>query len=755
MSRPEKIRAILARRAAHAGSLAEVDSRLAAMTGALADLDGARLDLLDRGIDEEARQRLFEIGRAIHELDVSVGLQRAEVDTLTRRLSRPTLNIGMVGRARTGKSTFLQSLTGLTTREIPAGDSGFCTGVPSLIQHAPGPDTIVRIHLHDERSFLADIIGPYYQELGLGGPPSSARDFAARPLSALPAKDAPDAKAESRYGHLTLYHRNYAEYGSLLSTESPLTVGPDEIRKYVAQLALDGTTEYHTFRAVRQVDILTEYPRTDATGLGVIDLPGLGDTNLGDSRILLSALHDDVDVVLFVRKPEATGDDIQDFDYDLYTIAQEALPEIPMHLRSFLIINHDRTPGRENLANARRYKGKIEASSIQVVESRIADCSDPGEVATAFDAITDYLLAHVDELDGHLLAASVRATAEINEKVEALLRQASLLAVEALPHNVVFREFQRLFNRAYQQLTGSVERLVKRKENDRDSPDNGFAAEVAAVLKQARSDDAIPSVEEIADRIDLKGSNQIASGELLTELRPRLSRHFLKLDRALKTQVAAMQEEVAGLLGDKGELHPLSYKEGREFLVELAEWVQPTREDNGDEETGENEIWFALMMLADFELAYRGLIQHRIRPCLDGMHPDHPTIPVGAEDWDALTPQAIRDILEQTYTDAVRKCELALQGILAEPNSALFAIVEEFKDRVLRAEATRDMWEAFYWDVRGEVWAGPLGALTERSGQFRTWNQRVSELRACLPQPARPSPGSSGHPDDADRTEGV
>jgi hypothetical protein len=754
MSRPEKIRAILARRAVHAGSLAEVDSRLETMTGALAGLDGARLDLLDRGVDEDARQRLFEIGQAIHELDVTVGLQRADIDKLTTRLSRPTLNIGMVGRARTGKSTFLQSLTGLTTREIPAGDSGFCTGVPSLIQHAPGPGTIVQIHLHDERSFLADVIGPYYQELGLGSPPSSARDFAARPLPALPARDALDAKAEGRYHHLTLYHRNYADYGSLLSTESPLGVGSDEIRRYVAQLALDGTTEYHAFRAVRRVDIQTAYPHTDATGLGVIDLPGLGDTNLGDSQILLSALHDDVDVVLFVRKPEATGDDIQDFDYDLYTIAQEALPEIPMHLRSFLIINHDGTPGRENLANARRYKGKVEVSSIRVVESRIVDCSDPGEVATAFDAITDYLLAHVDELDGHLLAASVQATAEINGKLEALLRQASLLAVEALPHNVVFREFQRLFKRAYQQLTGSVERMVKKKEDDRNSPDNGFAAEVATVLKQARGDDAIPSIEEIVSRIDLKGANQIAFGELLTELRPRLSRHFLKLDRALKSQVAAMQEEVAGLLIDKGELRPLSDKEGCEFLVELAERVQPAAED-GDEEDGENEIRFALMMLAGFELAYRGLIQHRIRPCLDGMHPDHATIPVDAGDWDKLTPQAIRDILEETYTDAVRKCELALQGILAEPNSALFAIVEEFKDRVLRAEATRDMWEAFYWDVKGDVWAGPLGALVERSGQFRAWNQRISELRACLPPPARPGAGGGQLIGGADWAEGA
>jgi len=47
---------------------------------------------------------------------------KARVGKKIAIFSRSTLNIGVIGRARQGKSRLLQSLTGLGTEEIPSGD---------------------------------------------------------------------------------------------------------------------------------------------------------------------------------------------------------------------------------------------------------------------------------------------------------------------------------------------------------------------------------------------------------------------------------------------------------------------------------------------------------------------------------------------------------------------------------------------------------------------------------------------------------
>jgi ATPase subunit of ABC transporter with duplicated ATPase domains len=72
---------------------------------------------------------------------------------IINRLSRPSLNIGVVGRMGQGKSTFLKSLSGLTDNEIPAREGGACTAVRSKISHHDG-ELKTRITIHSKSSFF-------------------------------------------------------------------------------------------------------------------------------------------------------------------------------------------------------------------------------------------------------------------------------------------------------------------------------------------------------------------------------------------------------------------------------------------------------------------------------------------------------------------------------------------------------------------------------------------------------------------------
>jgi hypothetical protein len=721
MPRAAKIAAIQAERAGNADAADRLRARLDEIGAALATVDRIRVDLLPR-VEDDARTRLAAWAVPIRELADSVAREQSALERALARLRRQSLNIGMVGRARQGKSRFLQSLTGLTAREIPDGQGRFCTGVPSTVQHVAGVDTYADVYFHSAASFLGEVIGPYYDQLKLGPPPASPAEFSRGPLPPLPPGPTPEA--ESAYRHLSTYHRTFPDYGTLIG--APLRrVAADEIRGFVAQDDEAGH-EVHAFRAVRRVQIFTAFPHDDLGGIGVIDLPGLGDTNLGDSQVMLSALQDDVDVVLFLRRPNPEGDGIHDYDIALYHIAKNALPEIPMERRSFLILNHRASTELDNLARCEEFREQVADSAIRVVATEIADCSSPGQVAAQFEPVVDYLLANIGELDRMLLAERNRRAAEIQQEARLLVRELSSLGVLAQPTSQWFPVFLSLFGAAYEELSVGIEGLVKEYKAERGTPDPTFSAAVRAALDRARADDGIPSEPEIERSFALYGGQVLAYGHLLNETRAHLSRHFLELDVALKECVEQMWRRTAAVLRAAGQLGPLTEQTGREFLVSLGERIPP-----GLGFAGRSEVRYALEVLTGFELPYRSFIQHRIRHCLDGMDIDRPKIGFApqAPPPDAAT---VAEALAIAYQETLAECAAQLTGLLSEPNQAVFGIVEEFRDRVLRSRGVPDEWRAIYEDIRAEIWTDRFDALAERAVHLRTWNDAVQQLGRLL-----------------------
>ena len=196
-TRAAKIAEIHAERARNAAAAGDIGAGLSQISAALEHLDQVRMDLLTR-VEDDAIDMLSALSVPLRKLSERAAREQAALDRVLARLRRPTLNIGIVGRARQGKSKFLQSLTGLSTREIPDGSGQFCTGVPSTILHVPGTDTYADVFFHSEASFLGDVVGPYYARLGLGPAPATLAEFKARSLPSLPADSSP--KAAERTG---------------------------------------------------------------------------------------------------------------------------------------------------------------------------------------------------------------------------------------------------------------------------------------------------------------------------------------------------------------------------------------------------------------------------------------------------------------------------------------------------------------------------------------------------------------------------
>lgn len=81
--------------------------------------------------------------------------------------------------------------------------------------------------------------------------------------------------------------------------------------------------------------------------------------------------------------------------------------------------------------------------------------------------------------------------------------------------------------------------------------------------------------------------------------------------------------------------------------------------------------------------------------------------------------------LELFYGETIAQVEHALQELLATPNEAAFAVVEEFVDQILRAKNSARRWEGFYDEVKLEVWPEIFGELTETMRIQEEWQAAV------------------------------
>ena len=230
----------------------------------------------------------------------------ASLGLLKGRLMRDTLNIGVSGRARVGKSTLLQSIAGLTDEQIPTGSGLPVTAVRSRIFHSPQARATLLLQTYD--SFRRDVLQPYHTELGLPEVPRSLSDFRAHhyPKSVADLGDKGEAASA-----VALLRRLKEMHETLPSYEANLTGGEkivslDELRQYVAYPTaeqIDKGESSRCYLAVRDVRIECPFPYAQVNRLGIIDLPGLGELAANAEEHHIAGLQNEVDFVLMVKRP--------------------------------------------------------------------------------------------------------------------------------------------------------------------------------------------------------------------------------------------------------------------------------------------------------------------------------------------------------------------------------------------------------------------------------------------------------------------
>ncbi|MBR2145822.1 MAG: hypothetical protein IJ956_09830, partial [Akkermansia sp.] len=254
-------------------SKADIESKIGyinELDGRLQELSRTREYVLNQldGADAEAMQ---EIDGNITTIREKVDTLRTELNRLRNRYSRDTVNIGIVGVPKQGKSTFLQALTGLDESIIPTGFK-WVTGACSYLRHdpsvAPG-DAYAIITPYTSDEFLQEVITPFTNSLGL---PRLFSPEDLRTLQLPSIHDLPRKEQHMQLERLAELKTNYGKYERLIGC-AELRIDKKDIRSYVAQCDESCSVKYTNWYVVKKAEIHCCFPQTDIGKVMICDTP--------------------------------------------------------------------------------------------------------------------------------------------------------------------------------------------------------------------------------------------------------------------------------------------------------------------------------------------------------------------------------------------------------------------------------------------------------------------------------------------------
>jgi hypothetical protein len=222
----------------------------------------------------------------------------ADLEFALKRLSRSTVNICVTGQARMGKSTFIQTVSGLTDNEVPTGSGLPLTAVRCHILHNP-KHSFAKVTFHSFQSFRESVLSAYHNALDLTPIPASIEEFRKYPYPVTVDGDHSKLILLERLREMQKHIRTYEE----LLNQPPMVKTLDEVRSYVVYPPIGDDRAPRYYLAVKEVHIECPFPSTQVVGLGLIDLPGLGELVPQAYERYVNDLENHADFVIIIKRP--------------------------------------------------------------------------------------------------------------------------------------------------------------------------------------------------------------------------------------------------------------------------------------------------------------------------------------------------------------------------------------------------------------------------------------------------------------------
>lgn len=717
--------------------LPEVDQQIAVLEEsrqALADFrnsidEAGRAQSLPLDIADELQS--FDIDRLQAEVDQAI----APLKLYRSRLTRKTVNIGVGGPARVGKSTLLQSISGLGDSQIPASDRGTpVTAVRSRIYHST-QSAEVRLTMHTFGSFRDDVLRPFHRTLGIHQVPANVSDLAVfdYPTSVDELEDGKGTDgAVASLQFLLMCKASIGSFESYL-TGGESIVGLEELQRWVSYPS-DLDSIDRPYLAVREALIHVPFPRAAVTSLGIVDLPGLGEILPDAEERHLRGLQDDTDFVILMVRPNP-GSAFWDrrSDQALRLIEQARGPVSRMKDFAAIVVNSGATKAhhRDDLLASidRDVNEGAEDSLVTVLEA------DAAVTDNVYEQVLKPILVHLasrlatmdqehrDAAFNQLQLLKDKMSNEIVTLDRAIQRWASTVPSASEDLDAKIAELRTTLADELKEVmlryraNASGENIDQEFMDSVESSLNTLTEWAQGAFDQGRDD----WINEALGQQTVHGVATGFATDELNAIRNRIVHEYSALDLVCSQHVERLHEEVATVLSNNlGEL--VSGENGPEKLENLAELAASAFEPC-------EQLPIVLRQLLGLRLDYSILILPRIRSDLDLLDPQRllDTGELAVSDMDQLL---------TTLTQVTEKTAWEIRKSLIEesvtPALALLVALERFEDALIRSKSAKREIARLSRSYRDEVWPGHFKGPNIMSGRVQNVRRSIQQLLAIL-----------------------
>jgi hypothetical protein len=644
------------------------------------------------------------------------------VSNVATRFKRGMINIGVAGSARQGKSTLLQKISGLSDREIPTSSDLPCTGAKSKIYHSEVRAN-AEVVFFSKQEFLKEIVYAYYERLNLPKP-YSLEEF----RQSLPAFVAPENSDERNlksaiYEELKRIHTAFSSFSGYLSKPAE-TVALEHIRDYVTQHDDNGNIRSN-YLAVKTANIYTKFPNHDVTGLCLVDLPGL-EAAQGHEKKLVASLEQEVDAVILVKKPSPQGDQWNSDDFKVIDLINDAVREIELYNWLFILLNELTTGENSQIIQRLMAKPPKTYSSNPIILT--ANCGDASEVdEKVFSVVLKHVEQNLESTDRQYLSALAQQMQSIWDSLNTVLAQAHHSFNPDDAESTM--QFVSLFAEFMGELQIGLEELVL--EVRREFTFEGFREKIIEVCDNAQQEPPIPTSAELAKKFWKAGGWPAALQPLLNELRAYLTQYLARhLDTYLKGQVDNVLNQVLR----------------RMFPHSLQNLLEQEIEDQSDpriilqalqqrvDKEQHPQLYDCFEYIINFNFSYHSLFHYRVRKEMHRLNTFNTEaisqLSHGGNEGNVPEiSEQVANGLDQFYKETVFEIRKKLnKEMQTDPADAIFALVEEIKDRFVRAKGIEDEWRKFLYPIRGQVWADKFGALAKEMALRSQWQAAINDV---------------------------
>lgn len=653
-----------------------------------------------------------------------LGMALIECDRLIRRFSRDTVNISVVGLARQGKSTLLQSITKLPDEIIPAAAGGDCTGAKSVICNAKGSKTYAEVTFYSEKE-LIDQLQKYLDVLDTGIVLGSLLSLQQIDLASVNQET---TEKSSLLIHFKKYIGHFKEYKDYLG-ETITVDDASRIRDYVAQYGVDGHPTYF-YLAVKEVRIFTEFRYKDAGKITLVDTIGIGDTSLGIKDKLIATLVDDSDAAVLVRRPSSDGDGVRNWDNNLYDLIKGNMRGLGLEKWLFYVLNVYEKNAMAADAMFKQLSQQIDAGSLKVASLSRINCADAEDVEkNLVIPILDNLATNLETIDSGLLARANDVFGDLYFDLYDLSGKVRAVLNNSFKKNMnIGGLFDRLFGDL--PLFSSLRDLNTEYGKHKDEKCMEIETNILNILGRISQD--CPDKKEILDKLrggTINAQPDVVYSHYADHLRSKISDQF---EIVTNQTLVALQEKV------KSDIIDILYSPDGGALcnIPLARQINP--EDRNEwlkefiSEKLENypAVKNAFEYVLDYRLNIEGLVEYKVNASLEYLDPISKKFcridPRGLSDKESA------DLIEQSFLNAVNMVADDMLRSIAEmltiPNNSFFARIRKFREKIAYSDEGNKELKELYRDNCVAVWKEEFSKQVKTQTALGAWTDFNSEI---------------------------